>query len=202
MSNLYYDLPNPIKLIVDDLCHPIMNVCGAHQYIHSEEGYVTVLWFFDEIEFYNINLHFSRTHKIRRISGFRNRRMDNVNEQIKFFIDQLKSFEKCYVFIMKENRPKNMFCSIDYFDNTVNGILEWVPGRILEYIYILDQLSGNTQSDEQSDDLCLDGYGDMTIHCEHDPNYFEDIKDGITNKQYKFLLADCRYQFYKISESI
>ena len=107
--NLYYDLPKYLKLKVNDLCHPVMKVCGAHQKIDDDEGSWTVLWLFDNIEFYSINVHFYRSRKSVYIKGFRNKRLPDVNEQLKFFVNQLKSVNNSTVRYMDKSQDENTF---------------------------------------------------------------------------------------------
>ena len=180
--NLYYDLPKGVCDKIDGITTPVMNVCGAHQYITGEEGKWTVLWFFDDIELYCINIHSSRTGKYHYIKGFRNRRKPDINEQLLYFINELKNTRNSTITIMKKGGDWKRNIYNQEIDDTISGIVGWLPYAILNYINNIGAYAGNT-----------------VIECEYDPEYFEHVKDGITNKQYRFLFKDVeRYPFYEI----
>jgi len=187
--NVYYNLPKEIKCYIDELCNPTFFVCGARQLIASLEGQWIVLWLFDNTEIYVVNIHLSRSFKHIYIRGFRNKRTPgDINKQLDIYMNQLTSIEDSIVKMLPEDysdimgttgyHPQTMYqISIKLYQISIKSLLEDMGPLILKYI-----------EDPSTDNV--------VIECQHDPEYMEKVKDGITNKQYLFLFGSCTFKYY------
>lgn len=182
MTDIYNDVVKDVKSIIDDLLDPVMHICGAIQYIPDEEGHWQILWIFDEYDLFVINIHISRSWKNVYIKGFRNKRKGIIDDQINYFVNQLK--QNGTVKIMK-NGTELVYDKFNYqvVGNTISRILEWVPSAIILYI----------------DGIGKEDYdpGSFTLECDYDPEYFDNVKDGITNTQYRDLFTR-RFVIYEL----
>ena len=138
---------------------------------------------FDETVLYCINIHTSRTRKTTYIKGFRNSRQSDINKQLLFFVNELKNTKGSRVEKMKKecDLKQTLYTHFKY-DNSIKGFMVWLPERVLQYINSIDESGPN-----------------FVMECEYDPKYFDNVKDGITNKQYCFLFGDVeRYIYYDL----